>query len=61
MWKQLDNDFMEYVQRYKIYADKDGKYWDNSYGYYITPALLEACKRKIKPRWDYGLVEGGPG
>jgi hypothetical protein len=46
---KLEIDFLEYITKNNIYPDVEGRYYDPKYRRYITPSILEACKRVIKP------------
>ncbi len=39
---EIEEGFAEYVEKKKIQPDEQGRYYDNSYGGYITPAIWAA-------------------
>ena len=47
---EIERKFMEYIKRKNIFPDQEGRYLDPTYGFFITPSILEARIQIIKPK-----------
>jgi hypothetical protein len=57
--KKVEEEFKEYIDKQKLQPDEQGRYYDKSYGGYMTPAIWWAILASQQNRNNTGAVPPG--